>query len=214
MPEQYLLGANRLFPDYQDGPVPQERSEIAVFYDNLTELFRSYIDSIDKMNAVIEDLHGGQLAENDPDAYARRYPESEEMAIDVTERKALEDLDYIRHNLRRLHQVERDWNDRGNVSTNTRYYLNEYADGRDYGGPEEGGWYYTRGLFVGNLGIYPHFGQAQEAEKLLTHYIRTKRKGIPHPSSVASSPGYPSYPMLRIETRPGRDFPDEVPQYE
>ena len=90
------------------------------------------------------------------------------------------------------------------------FYVNEYETNLGYGGPEEGGWWYSVGKFVTNHGEFDTVEEAGKAVQALGGYIAEAREGRYEPSSVLCN----GWPILRVERHPGRDFPQEIPRYE
>lgn len=88
-------------------------------------------------------------------------------------------------------------------------FLNVYEMWREYGGPEEGGWYYDRGDFVGGrLLVNPSEEDHAQAEREL-------RELFPSSGRKAYSVMYHGgeYKMM-LEDSPGADYPAELPHYE
>ena len=94
-------------------------------------------------------------------------------------------------------------------ATGGEFRLNEYLENRSYGGPEEGGWYYTTGEFVKCHGRYATFEEAEAAQNALDGYLDEKRAGQHRPGSIQCS----GWSSLTIEAHHGADFPKEKPYY-
>ena len=94
--------------------------------------------------------------------------------------------------------------------TDVTYYLNEYKIWREYGGPEEGGWWYNVGSFVKCHGRYTSIDEATAADEALVGYVSQKRVGQRPPSSVLGT----GWTVTEIETHPGRNYPEVRPRYE
>ena len=91
------------------------------------------------------------------------------------------------------------------------YRINEYNTRREYGGPEEGGWYYTAGEFVKTHSAHSTRREAdKDLERMKMNYLPRIRKGLAPRYSVQAT----YWPVLRVETHPGRDFPETRPHYE
>ena len=95
------------------------------------------------------------------------------------------------------------------AGTKGEYRLNEYLSNRSYGGPEEGGWYYPTGEFVGCVGRYATWEQAEAAQNALDRYLDERREGRYEPNSVLCN----GWPVLTIENHDGHDFPIMKPVY-
>lgn len=90
-------------------------------------------------------------------------------------------------------------------------FVTVYETGRNYGGPQEGGWYYDTGTVVACFPVLRH-----RAERLLERVKdrcdrinREERRRCP--SSVLSRG---DYLVAWLEDRPGEDYPRERPGYE
>jgi len=85
-------------------------------------------------------------------------------------------------------------------------FVNIYLHDRAYGGPEEGGWWYD----VGEL-LESHAVPSSEAEALAAakeqEFSNEGRRPV---SSVLSEGIY----IVRIDERPGRNYPARRPRYE
>lgn len=107
--------------------------------------------------------------------------------------------------------------------TATRWYLNEYVITREFGGPEEGGWYYDAGEFIGSHGDYARREVAERArdrrmdalggEIAASTIGQSVEMGVSGGEILASAVGQ-SVRTIYIEKEPGRDFPAERPHYE
>ena len=108
------------------------------------------------------------------------------------------------------------------------YYVNKYEIDRCYGGPEEGGWYYSSGEFLGRLA--GPFSERKDAE---VWKLENCPNGIPTEYKMGHGPyvgvdpdgnGDDDY-LLRggawgrgtikavIEQHTGKDFPETRPYY-
>lgn len=94
------------------------------------------------------------------------------------------------------------------------FHLNEYRIRRRFGGPEEGGWYFDTGTFIRCHGTFPSRDSATAARDAKTDWLASRRAGLHPPSDARSTLSTAGWPELRIEPRPGRDFPAERPRYE
>ena len=99
------------------------------------------------------------------------------------------------------------------------FYLNEYRTYQEYGGPEEGGWWYSCGQFIQCHGIFENAEGAKpdtayqaavavrdSAE--MQEYIDSKCVDTFTPSS----PRHQKY-VLFIQDHEGADYPTERPYY-
>ena len=87
-------------------------------------------------------------------------------------------------------------------------FVNVYLVSREYGGPEEGGWYYDAGQLLKCMPVPP-----SKAEALLdkvTAWCKQMNDGTMPRSSVIGSPDY----LCRLSPNPGKDYPAERPFYE
>ena len=93
----------------------------------------------------------------------------------------------------------------------TRYvYVNVYETGRDYGGPDEGGWYYDVGTVYRVMPV-----RRDRAERLLDRVQaacdRINREERRRPGSSVLATG--DYLQACIEERPGEEYPRRRPRY-
>jgi len=104
-------------------------------------------------------------------------------------------------------------------------YLNEYLVDREYGGPEEGGWWYEVRTFVGchsilpgemffsGKGITPEFARIrEEIPRLQAELDREKNDPRGWRAEVGNAGSTGRY-VLYVEYHPGRDYPEETPVY-
>ena len=92
------------------------------------------------------------------------------------------------------------------------WWLNEYETNREYGGPEEGGWYFHSGGFIASHDSPFESREAAEAMRDSPwglDYLAAKREGQHHPNSVECA----GYSVLLVERHPGRSFPVVRPWY-
>lgn len=75
------------------------------------------------------------------------------------------------------------------------YYVNVYKLDRLYGGPEEGGWWYTYGDC-----IEYHTADTQHQAAVILNQLRMKAENTDH--------------RIKIEEKEGTYFPKERPRYE
>lgn len=94
------------------------------------------------------------------------------------------------------------------------FHLNEYRTTRRFGGQEEGGWWYDAGAFVKCHGTFPTREAATSARDAKTEWLVDRRRGLHPPSDARSTLTAAGWPELRIEPRPGADFPAERPRYQ
>ena len=91
------------------------------------------------------------------------------------------------------------------------FYVNEYVVGKNYGGPEEGGWWYNVGQFVECRGIYTLQEQAADRVALLTPLMDIQNKDKHKPDSVLNNN---DWSVLYVEKHEGLNFPPQKPHYE
>lgn len=91
-----------------------------------------------------------------------------------------------------------------------RFFVNEYLTNQGYGGPEEGGWWYPVGRFVKCHGEYPTSEEAKTAVASLQEYLEGLRAGQSPPTSVNCN----GWSDIRVQTKPGADYPSHRPHYE
>jgi hypothetical protein len=85
-------------------------------------------------------------------------------------------------------------------------YVNVYEIDREYGGPEEGGWYYDSGRVVDSRQVHGASQQAAAVREFQARYPRTNKAG-----TVLYAGG--DY-RVRVEDAPGANYPTERPHYE
>lgn len=83
--------------------------------------------------------------------------------------------------------------------------VNVYEVSRNYGGPEEGGWWYDTGHCVETRRCATRADAERVQAALRDEYPRTGRR-----SSVLGGDDY----EVVIEDGPGRDYPEHRPHYE
>jgi len=113
-------------------------------------------------------------------------------------------------------------------------FVNVYDQNEAYGGPEEGGWYYTQGRFLEGVPASSPQQAEEIRERLKAKYsgendsrrpagsimLHDPHTEIPddwEPTSQADDESHVYYEgkiVVRIEDRPGKDFPEERPYYE
>lgn len=92
------------------------------------------------------------------------------------------------------------------------YYINEYSINREYGGPEEGGWWYETGKYITCHGIAAAFTLALNIkEEKLPIVIRKREEENQHPTGSVLCTGWST---IFIDTEPGKDYPTKKPIYE
>jgi hypothetical protein len=84
-------------------------------------------------------------------------------------------------------------------------YVNVYAVGRIYGGPEEGGWWYDTGTVLKSVRCLTRGEADRVADVLRADYPDTGRS-----SSVLGGDDY----RVWVEDNPGANYPTERPRYE
>ena len=91
-------------------------------------------------------------------------------------------------------------------------FVNVYLIDRAYGGPEEGGWYYTMGLFSDGEAFPDEREEdveraVEQAKSRCDDWNEKRNSDI---GSVLSDGKY----VVRIENHPGKNYPDVKPHYE
>lgn len=90
-------------------------------------------------------------------------------------------------------------------------YVNVYETSQEYGGPEEGGWYYTAGEPVESVKVPRNAGdhvvRAIVEEKKKQYEVDDFRK----PGNYGRRR---SEHVVLVEGRPGRPYPEVTPHYE
>lgn len=90
------------------------------------------------------------------------------------------------------------------------YFVNKYIRNQQYGGREEGGWWYDTGEFVECLGVRDSFDDAKEIALLHKAQVDDENMGMPPLHSVACR----GISDIIIEPHYGHDFPLRQPIYE
>lgn len=96
-------------------------------------------------------------------------------------------------------------------------YANLYLQDREYGGPEEGGWWFDTytpvdGDWINDPPPYGHFastGKAEEAYRRLKAWCEEENKTRRSPSSMASEGHF----VARLESWPAEPMPTRRPYY-
>lgn len=92
-----------------------------------------------------------------------------------------------------------------------KLYLNCYAVSRQYGGPEEGGWYYDAGRLLRSVNVTGWTDDDTEIEKKhLTEQYGWPKEGRNGRYSVNGGEDF----EIHMEDGPGADYPKERPHYE
>lgn len=86
-------------------------------------------------------------------------------------------------------------------------YVNVYLEGRAYGGPEEGGWWYGCGEPVESIQVFSDEEEVITKEKLKEKY--SNDEGY-RPNSVVYDEEY----GIRVEDHFAKPFPENRPSYE
>ena len=89
----------------------------------------------------------------------------------------------------------------------SKWFVNVYLTDRAYGGSEEGGWWYDCGQIVRSVECETKQEANQKAEEMREEY---SNEGRPEIDSVLSEGRYD----VRVEDRPGKDYPSQRPHYE
>ena len=108
-------------------------------------------------------------------------------------------------------------------------YVNMYRTSRRYGGPEEGGWFYTQGEFIKCYGMYSSRGDANlkvaRLQNTLNHEPTYHSGYGDHDGADPSGNGDDAYLIpggawgkddisFLVEDRIGTNFPRYTPRYE
>ena len=93
------------------------------------------------------------------------------------------------------------------------FHVNLYRTDRQYGGPEEGGWWYDTGRFEACVGLFDDRKVAMGLFEALeaSDWLKERKAGLHAPSSVLSEA---EWPLLMVEDHAGRDYPRNRPRYE
>lgn len=89
-------------------------------------------------------------------------------------------------------------------------HVNAYACDQEYGGPEEGGWYYETGRVLGSIMVENHPSMIEHAKDTLKLIFAKQFEGNRDRHSVIGQENLEIY----VEDEPARDFPEETPHYE
>ena len=90
------------------------------------------------------------------------------------------------------------------------YFVNVYEVSRSYGGPEEGGWWYTCGTVIESRFVGVGHNGLVTAENLVDQLRSVYPDNGTYTSVVYSGGDY----RMEISNRPGENFPTERPYYE
>lgn len=91
-------------------------------------------------------------------------------------------------------------------------FVNVYEVDRAYGGAEEGGWWYTTGTYDAEQSFKAaDVESAQEYAELLSQRLEGEEADLPALHSVLYRGGRH---IVKVESTPGRDFPETRPHYE
>jgi hypothetical protein len=96
-------------------------------------------------------------------------------------------------------------------------YINVYELGREFGGPEEGGWWYDTGTYDEDLSMALPSSVPDDKVKAIAIALRdrlvqqARDNEVPRVYSVLYRGG--RY-MVRIEDEAGHDLPEERPYYQ
>lgn len=91
-------------------------------------------------------------------------------------------------------------------------YVNTYQVTRFYGGPEEGGWWYDRGVAISSVRTRTADAAQVLQDELLAAVLHDRGPGYRTRYSAAPTNG--SDIEVYREPRPAADFPTETPRYE
>lgn len=91
------------------------------------------------------------------------------------------------------------------------YFVNEYLMDQAYGGPEEGGWWYSTGEYRATHHITYLFHEAHRIRDELAQGMMVEfNEGRPEISSVLSI----GLHVVIVQTHEGKSFPEHKPHYE
>ena len=92
------------------------------------------------------------------------------------------------------------------------YYVNEYLCNREFGGPEEGGWWFDTGEFVDCKAMFTTLDEAEEyvGSAEVEEWLERMREDQRPTDSVLCA----GWTDLFIELAPGAHFPSVRPHYE
>ena len=96
---------------------------------------------------------------------------------------------------------------RGVEHTAAVRYVNVYEETREYGGPEEGGWYYTVGEVVESVKV-PRNADVHVVEKIVARLRET------HIGDDRRNNWSRSHFRVVVEGHPARPYPAQTPHYE
>lgn len=85
-------------------------------------------------------------------------------------------------------------------------FVNVYEMDREYGGPEEGGWYFDTGRLVASVQVPESFVESTIKRLEETYPNTGKRYSVIYSGSGDYS--------IMVENEPGKDFPEVTPHYE
>ena len=91
-----------------------------------------------------------------------------------------------------------------------RWFVNEYLTWKEWGGPEEGGWFFDAGSYIECRGVFEDRRSAVEKLTFLGEYLKQRHADQHPPGDVRCS----GWSELRIEPYPGEDYPAVRPHYE
>lgn len=89
-------------------------------------------------------------------------------------------------------------------------HVNAYACNQEYGGPEEGGWYYETGRLLGSILTLNHPLFIEDSKSALKKAFGWQYEGNRDRHSVIGQDNL----EIKVEDEPGADFPEETPHYE
>jgi hypothetical protein len=90
-------------------------------------------------------------------------------------------------------------------------YVNAYAVSRDYGGPEEGGWYYNAGEPLASM---PVRDKGDAVDKMVKHLEDTLGPEYAHERSIYSVLGDGQNLEIRVQDNIADYWPKQRPHYE
>jgi hypothetical protein len=97
----------------------------------------------------------------------------------------------------------------GRLDYSTKHYVNAYENGRAYGGPEEGGWWYDWLEPIASVRVYTT-DQALDTYELFSKLYDDLYDGDTPISSVTHDADL----VIYMEDEPAEHYPKETPRYE
>lgn len=115
-------------------------------------------------------------------------------------------------------ELENPYWDGAGVAKPTLWHVNVYERDREYGGPEEGGWWYDTGTYQPHMSVT--FDRASYTPEQVNEHARDIAERLNREADEAQVPGVgcTNYRggryLVQTDGKPGRDFPETLPHYE